>query len=104
MENNNISWMPYEEYLLRKEWEDKMVKEMLRIFWETGKPPERKKREDENVKLAWVININGGREMLGVDNKTMKGYAMREDTPTWKLPLEPVEYDTFERWCTTFDM
>ena len=60
-------------------------------------------REDENVKLAYVI-INGERKMLGVDNRTFRGYKMRDDVPMWKIPLEEQKYDAFQRWCTNFDV
>jgi hypothetical protein len=81
--------------------------EFDRKYWETivfGIPyyKEEHQKEDDNVKLAYVI-INGKRQMIGVDNKTMKAYKLRDDIPHWKLPLEEIKYDCFERWCTTFD-
>jgi hypothetical protein len=70
------------------------------LLWEV---PPREPKEDDNVKLAWV-EIAGCRWMIGVDNKTMKGYALHEDGPEWILPLVEISYDKFERWCTTFDV
>ncbi len=65
--------------------------------------PKREPKEDDNVKYAYVI-IKGKRVMAGVDNVTMKGYELREDMPTWKLPLVPLEYDSFDRWCRGMDL
>ncbi len=87
----------YDEFMEKKhkEWEDYMV-------W--GKPsPKRELREDDNVKLAWVI-INTERKMVGVDTETLKGYELEDKYPIWKLPLVPIEYDSLERWCTGFDV
>jgi hypothetical protein len=85
---------------------DKMQEEIDTAFAEfmlTGKLPQREPKEDDNVKLAWVL-INGKRTMLGVDNKTLLGYKLKETCPAWKLPLEEVKYDSFDRWCTSFDV
>jgi len=70
------------------------------VFGATGK---RVPEEDENVKLAWVI-IDGKRTMVGLDRITKKAYKMRDDVPTWIRPLQEISYDSFERWCTTFDV
>lgn len=99
--NDTITWIPASELDGWKEIQKKMNDREAAFLWGTFKPSPPK--GDDNVKLAWVI-IKGYRTMLGVDNKTMKGYAMNENTPTWKHPLEPISYDTFERWCTTFDV
>jgi hypothetical protein len=84
----------------------KAIKDHYQKFWANvlfGNPTPREPEEDDNVKLAWVT-IAGKRTMAGVDNKTMKGYKLRQDVPMWELPLIPLEYDHFERWCTGFDV
>lgn len=91
------SWISLEEYDARRELNKKFAQGMMWGF------PKRESKEDDNVKLAHVT-IGGKRHMIGVDNKTMVGYAIRDDIPTWKLPLEELKYDTFERWCTSFDV
>ena len=80
-------WIPQEEL---NRWEEFQAK----ILW-GGFNSE--KREDQNVK-------GGKKEMIGVDNQTLIGYAMKKETPEWKLPLEKIQYDEFIRWCTTFDL
>lgn len=96
----SLTWMPIEEYEARKKWAEHMEKIQAQMFWGTYK---REIKEDDNVKLAWVL-IDNKRVMAGVDNKTMKGYKLRDDIPSWKLPLEPLEYHAFDRWCTGFDV
>jgi hypothetical protein len=98
MENNKSYWMPAKEAQL---WRDYMNR-----FWNGmlfGPTTAREPKEDDNVKLAWV-SINGTRTMVGLDNTTMIAYKLKADVPSWILPLEPIEYDSFERWCTTFDV
>lgn len=85
----------------QEQWEKECKNYEAAIWWGTTKKID--EREDKDVKYAWVI-IDGKKEMIGVNNKTMKGYSMEEKIPTWKLPLEEIEYDTFERWCTSMDL
>jgi hypothetical protein len=91
-------WISKKEFEARLELDKQRWVDML-----FGKIEVRTPKEDDNVKLAYVI-INGKREMIGVDNKTLKGYKLNDEYPTWKLPLEEISYDSFERWCTTFDV
>ena len=98
----NTIWMVHEEWVawqkLQQESEDAW---WAHVFW--GVPlPVREPKEDDNVKLAFVFAA-GKRQMVGLDNKTMKAYKLRDDCPMWKLPLEPIEYTSLERWCTSFD-
>jgi hypothetical protein len=71
------------------------------MLWGIYKPSP--PRPDHYVKLAWVF-VDGSRKMMGVDNQTMQGYEMNDNISTWKMPLVPVKYDSFERWCTSFDV
>lgn len=71
------------------------------LLW--GRPLNYIESEDNNIKYAWVL-IDGEKRMIGVNNKTMDGYAMKQDTPEWKLPLEKIKYSQFLRWCTSFDL
>lgn len=64
--------------------------------------PKREPKEDDNVKLAFVYQ-GSNRVMVGLDTKTMIAYQLRDDCPMWKLPLESIEYASFDRWCTSFD-
>jgi len=91
-------WIPKSEMQLWKEWHDNMWANM--VF---GRIQPREPKEDDNVKLAWVI-INKERRMVGLDTVTRKAYKLRDDRPTWIRPLQEIEYDSFERWCTTFDV
>ena len=93
-----IFWAPAAEVKL---WKDYMDRFWNHVAFGPSEKPEPK--EDDNVKLAWVV-ISGSHTMVGLDNKTMKAYKLRDDVPTWIRPLEPIEYDSFERWCTTFDV
>lgn len=95
MIKNNTAWrtQDFDEEMRKLEWE---------IWWGSPKPKETP-QEDDNVKLAYVY-IGGDRKMIGVDNVTMKGYALEDKAPTWKRPLEPIEYDSFDRWCRLMDV
>jgi hypothetical protein len=98
MDNKTQYWMPKAE---ADAWRDYMNR-----FWGTvvfGPTGKRIPEEDENVKLAWVV-IDGKRTMVGLDRETKKAYKMRDDMPTWIRPLQEISYDSFERWCTTFDV
>jgi hypothetical protein len=104
MENNltikgsNGIWMTKKEHTKWVQWYDR--------FWANAiwnGPDRRAPKEDDNVKLAWVI-IGDKRIMAGVDNKTMAGYQLEDTMPTWKMPLVPLQYDSFERWCTGMDV
>lgn len=99
--DGSISWMPKSEYKARKKLAAYLKKMSEDILWGVYKPPEPK--EDDNVKLA-IVEIGGKREMIGVDNQSMKGYAMEPPGYTWKLPLEPLQYDRFIRWATLMDV
>lgn len=81
------------------------LNEMKNYFWRNvlWGFPDKEKSTDRNVKLAYVM-IKGERKMLGVNNKTVVGYAMNETVPTWKTPLEEAKYDEFVCWCTSFDI
>ncbi len=98
-------WIPKEEQKALEKWGEKLQEIQMQILWGIYTPPEPK--EDHHVKYAWV-EIDGKREMIGVDNKTLKGYQMitnPEGGPQiWKMPLEELQYDKFIRWCTTFDL
>ena len=86
--------------------EAESLQKLKEDFWKQvmrGDGIKRKALPEDSVKLAWVT-INGKREMLGVDNKTMEGFEMEEKIPTFKIPLVPKKYDEFERWCTSFDI
>lgn len=89
-----MMWEPREEYEARQ----RMIGKILWGIYTPSLP-----RPWDNVKIAWV-NIGGQRKMLGVDNKTMQGYKMEENIPTFKKPLEKQDYDSFERWCTFMDL
>lgn len=91
------TWIPEKDIQKLKEIAEDL---QTQLFW--GAKPVEKKPED-NVKLAWVI-IKGEKQMIGVDNKTMEGFEMQEKTPEIKLPLIPLKYDSFVRWCTSFDL
>jgi hypothetical protein len=98
MKENNSFWMPKAEAEAWRDWQNRFWNGML--FGATGK---RIPEEDENVKLAWVV-IDGQRTMVGLDRVTKKAYKLRDDMPTWIRPLQEISYDSFERWCTTFDV
>ena len=101
IEHKNGSWTT-------KEFRDSlaaMQKEMDKAFIDfmiTGRLPIREPKEDDNVKLAYVL-IKGNQTMIGCDNKTLKGYKLKDTCPMWVLPLEEIQYDSFVRWCTSFD-
>jgi hypothetical protein len=97
----NIIWIPEEERKHYKEWMEKRKEDFIKIMWGTYVPPE--PRVWNNVKIAWVMK-DGKKKMMGVDNKTMQGYKMEKSIPTFKIPLEEETYDTFIRWCTSFDL
>src|SRR5687767_9868405 len=96
-------WMSKKEY---DAWKD-FYAERERLFvkhvlW--GEPwPKREAQPDDNVKLAYVI-VNGQRVMAGVDNQTLQAYELNDTTPTWKMPLVPMNYDKFDRWCRLMDV
>ena len=98
----NTIWMIHEEWVAMA----KFMQEQEDIWWRHvfyGEPlPKREPKEDDNVKLAYVF-MEGGRQMVGLDTKTMKADQLRDDCPMWKLPLEEIEYTGCERWCTSFD-
>lgn len=96
IEKNGI-WMTQEHQEALKRWHDDF---WTKALW--GFTPEPPKYEDK-VKLAWVIR-NGNREMVGVHNEDMQGYLLDEKYPVLKTPLIPLQYDSFERWCTSFDV
>jgi hypothetical protein len=54
------------------------------------------------LKLAWVI-INNEKEMIYVHNQDLKGYKFQGYYELIQ-PLEEVKYDSFDRWCTGFDV
>ena len=93
-----IAWTSEKESKAWKQWHHDMWNS---IVFGTIKP--REPQEDDNVKLAWVI-IDGKRTMVGLDRITKKAYQLRNDVPTWIRPLQEISYDSFERWCTTFDV
>ena len=99
MDKGKGYWMPKAE---ADKWRDYMNRFWNGMFF-SEHIPRHMPEEDDNVKLAWVV-ISGSHTMVGLDNKTMKAYKLRDDVPTWIRPLEPIEYDSFERWCTTFDV
>lgn len=98
---DNTIWMPYEEYLARKEFYKKLNEDFAKAIW--GKYTPKEPKLEDNVKIAWVIK-DGNRKMIGVDNKTMQGYKLEKTIPVVKIPLEDENYDSFERWCTLMDM
>lgn len=76
------------------------------LMWGTGQPYIPK--PEDFVKLAFVIK-DGKSIIAGVDNRTLEGFELHEDMKNWeyrpwKLPLVPMQYDKFERWCTLFDV
>lgn len=101
--NGNISWCSKTEYELRQKWAEERQKDIAYFMWHGKSRRPHVPKEDDNVKYAWV-KAGDKRHIIGVDNKTLKGYAMEPPGYTWKLPLEEFKYDTFERWCTSFDL
>lgn len=100
----DISWIPKKEAELHKKLIKDFNDRMFNILvWGKKSKYYKEPEEKDFVKLAWVM-IDGKKEMLGVHNKTMAGYEMEEKCPTFKIPLVPKEYDSFVRWCTTFDI
>jgi hypothetical protein len=106
------SFMSYKEMIARQEHFRETEKNALHqattdfenaLMWGPVSDAPTEVSEDYYVKLAWVM-IDGEKKMLGVDNRTMVGYAMKETTPEWKRPLEPVHYDEFVRWCRLMDL
>jgi len=93
-----IGWQHSDENAAWRKWREEMW--IALVF---GKIQPREPKEDDNVKLAWVI-INKERKMVGLDTVTRKAYKLRDDRPTWIRPLQEIEYDSFERWCTSFDV
>jgi hypothetical protein len=101
----NSIWMPYEEYLAEKAWLEEKEKEIVKaVMW--GIHPKREYKQEDNVKLAWVI-VNRERKMLGVDNKTMEGFEMEKMFPPSKYHLfqlnmilskDGVHYLIFKLW------
>ncbi len=81
-----------------KEFSEKMTNALL---WGRSEPHIPK--EDDNVKLAYVKK-DGKQVLLGVDNKTLKGYELEETIPTWKRPIIETDYQEFVRWARLMDL
>lgn len=95
-ENGSNVWMS------KSEWEAYRALREAAYLW-----PYRLARKETPyrnfLKLAWV-DIKGEKKMIFVHNANLKGYKMNEATPSLLEPIEEIEYDYFERWCTSFDV
>lgn len=91
--------MDMAEFKLFEQLEKDHEAAVAEYMW-NGIVPVREPREDDNVKLAFVDD----HRMIGIDNKTMQGYELRDDAPEIKLPLVPRKYTTFERWARMMDV
>ena len=82
----------------------KLTEELeMSMFWGLKKELTSEERYNNDIKLAYVIQ-NGERKMVGLNRTDNKAYELREDVPTWKIPLVQTEYDSFERWCRSMDL
>ncbi len=90
---------------IHKDFEDEYLNEVERMEreWLWGPLHPRKDVYKDDIKLAWVF-IDKNRTMIGVNNKDLKGFKLDARYPIVALPLEEITYDSFERWCTSFDV
>lgn len=80
-------------------------KAMNALFGLSDPIPEKTEEEIylDKLKLAFV-NISDEKVMVKCHNETMEAYKLQDDCPSLILPLTKVKYDSFERWCTGFDL
>ncbi len=97
--DGNGGWMSQGYIDSCKKLYNKMERYLLYGYGDTPQAKERKIRNEDNRKWAW-IQIGHTKKLVWVDNKTNKAYKADGYEKTW---IE-IKNFTFLRWATTFDL